>query len=72
MELLTTVEAAKYLRMNREVLRRKTKAVQVPAIRMGGRWKYPREALDDWLSRGCPSFEESPSLFPQRLQQGRE
>lgn len=65
MELMTTEEAAKYLGMNREVVRRKTKANEIPAVRMGGRWKYPRETLDQWVLDGCPSCDEAPRLFLQ-------
>ena len=58
MELLTTREAARYLRMHPKTLRQKALEGEVPAIRVGGRWRYPREMLDKWISEGCPSPSE--------------
>ncbi len=63
MELWTVFEAARYLKLNIEVLRRKARAKLVPAIKMGGVWRYRKEALDEWLAQGCPSQAEQPSLF---------
>lgn len=66
MGLMTTSEASEYLRMNREVVRRKTKSGEIPGIRVGGRWRYRRETLDEWLTQGCPTASEMPELFPSR------
>lgn len=64
MELWTAEEAAHYLKLNVEVLRRKARAKQVPAVKLGSRvWRYRKEALDEWLARGCPSQQQQPSLF---------
>ncbi|MBU0607474.1 MAG: helix-turn-helix domain-containing protein [Armatimonadetes bacterium] len=54
MELWGTVKTAKYLDMHPETLRKKTKAQEIPAYRVGGRWKYSRETLDEWIAEGCP------------------
>lgn len=63
MELWTAQEASHYLKLNVEVLRRKARAREVPAVKMGRVWRYRKEALDEWLARGCPSQIEQPSLF---------
>jgi len=46
-ELWNTVEAAQYLKMHAETLRLKTRRREVPAFRVGGRWKYRKEILDE-------------------------
>jgi Helix-turn-helix domain len=43
-------EAASYLKMNPEVLRRKARAGQVPGRKAGKRWIFVKEHLADWVS----------------------
>ncbi|MBP8953620.1 MAG: helix-turn-helix domain-containing protein [Armatimonadetes bacterium] len=62
MEFWGTNKAAQYLNMHPETLRRKAKLNQVPAYRVGGRWKYQKETLDEWMAKGCPQQDgQSPS-----------
>lgn len=63
MELWTGREAARYLKLNAEVLRRKTARGEVPALRLSNRWRYRKEQLDEWLAAGCPTQEKAPDLF---------
>lgn len=69
-ELWTGREAAQYLKLNAEVLRRKTARGEVPALRMSNRWRYRKETLDEWLAQGCPKKGEQPSLFDQQATPG--
>lgn len=63
MELWTAEEAAVYLKMHPESLRRKVRERKIPSVRIG-RWiRFRKEALDEWLARGCPSQDEQPTLF---------
>ena len=43
-------EAASFLKMNPEVLRRKAKARQVPGRKAGKCWIFVKEHLADWVS----------------------
>ena len=63
MELWTVAEAAVYLKLNPDYLRRRTKAGAVPALRMGRVWRYRKDRLDAWLDAGCPSQKAQPGLF---------
>lgn len=64
MDLLNTTEAAQYLKYHPDTLRRKVRAKEVPAVRIGvGRWRFRKETLDEWIAQGCPSQEQQPSLF---------
>ena len=54
MNTLNLNEAASFLKMNPEVLRRKAKAGQVPGRKVGKRWIFVKEHLADWVSGRYP------------------
>lgn len=63
MRLLTSTEAAEYLSFHPDTLRRKVRSREVPAVRVGGRWRFRKETLDEWIAQGCPTQEKQPTLF---------
>jgi len=63
MALLTTTEAGKFLKLHPVTLRNKARAKEVPAVRMGGRWRFEENVLREWIAQGCPSQHQHPSLF---------
>jgi len=48
-ELLTTEEIAKYLKLRPETVLRKVRKREIPAIRVGGRFRFDKEQIDEWL-----------------------
>jgi excisionase family DNA binding protein len=54
-ELLTTKEVAKYLKLRPETILRKIKKGEIPAIKVGGRFRFDKGQIDDWLSRKSTS-----------------
>jgi hypothetical protein len=50
MQSLDLIEAATFLKMNAEVLRRKAKAGDIPSRKIGKRWVFIREHLADFVS----------------------
>lgn len=50
MNTLDLHEAADFLKMNPEVLRRKARAGQVPGRKAGKCWIFVKEHLADWVS----------------------
>jgi putative molybdopterin biosynthesis protein len=52
LELLTTVEAADYLRIRERKLYELVAARQVPCTKVTGKWLFPRADLDRWLLAG--------------------
>lgn len=54
METLDLEEAANFLKMNPEVLRRKAKSQEVPSRKAGKRWIFIKEHLADWVSGRYP------------------
>ena len=63
MELWTVNEAAAYLKLHPDSIRRKVRLKQLPFVRMGRWLRFRKETLDEWLAQGCPSQAEQPSLF---------
>ena len=51
-ELLTTDEAADYLRLSERKLYELVASRAVPCSKVTGRWLFPRAALDRWVSAG--------------------
>ena len=76
-ELLTTIEIAKYLRLRPETVLRKVRKREIPAIRVGGRFRFDKEQIDEWLrhrstSKKCvlviDDEEEIRRLFKETLE----
>ena len=53
-ELLTTREAAQFLKMNEQTVRIYARRGTMPALRVGKRWLIRRSALDAWLDSHQP------------------
>lgn len=51
-ELMTTDEAAAYLRLSERKLYELVAAAAVPCTKVTGRWLFPRAALDRWVTAG--------------------
>src|SRR5688572_770007 len=51
-ELLTTGEAAEYLRLSERKLYELIAAGALPCTKITGRWLFPKVALDRWLTSG--------------------
>jgi excisionase family DNA binding protein len=54
-ELMTTEEVAAYLKLRPETVLRKVKAGQIPAIKIGGRFRFDTKQIDEWLSHSSIS-----------------
>jgi len=52
LELLTTAEAAEYLRLKERKLYELVAARQIPCTKVTGKWLFPRADLDRWLLSG--------------------
>ena len=63
-DLMTAPELAKYLKVELRTVYRYLKDAELPAIRMGGRWRFRKEDIDRWLLNHAPQHAH-------RLQQPR-
>ena len=63
-ELMTTDEAAAYLRVSERKLYELVAAGAVPCSKVTGRWLFPKAALDRWvvsgMAKGLETLQESP------------
>jgi putative molybdopterin biosynthesis protein len=62
-DLLTTEEAALYLRLSERKLYELVAAAAVPCTKVTGKWLFPRAALDRWLAAGLamPALAQAPA-----------
>lgn len=49
-EILTPKEAAQYLSIHVRTIYRLAKRGEIPGRKVGGSWRFKKDALDDWLS----------------------
>ena len=61
-ELLTTKEIAKYLRLRPETILRMVNKGEIPAIRIGGRFRFDKAQIDEWLRSRSTSNEHFSAL----------
>ena len=50
-EVMTSVEAADYLKMHVKTVCRLAKEKKIPAKKVGSEWRFLRSVLDRWLSQ---------------------
>jgi len=51
-EVLTPREAAEYLSVHVRTIYRLAKSGEIPCRKVGGSWRFKKDALDVWLSWG--------------------
>jgi len=56
-EILTPREAAEYLSVHVRTIYRLVKNRDIPGRKIGGSWRFKKDALDEWLS-----LRENPSI----------
>jgi excisionase family DNA binding protein len=54
-ELLTTKEVASYLKLRPETVLRGVKKGEIPAIKVGGHFRFDKKQIDDWLQNNSTS-----------------
>jgi len=54
-ELLTTKEIAGYLKLRPETILRGVKEGEIPAIKVGGRFRFDKKQIDEWLHNNSTS-----------------
>lgn len=51
-DLMTTKQLAEYLQLSERSVYRMLERREVPALKVGGRWRFRRRAVDEWLDLG--------------------
>jgi excisionase family DNA binding protein len=50
-QLFTAEEAARYLRLHVKTVYRLLREGKIPGRKVGGRWRFHRDALEKWLRK---------------------
>ena len=48
-KVLTVAELATYLGLAKDTIYRKSKAGEIPGVRIGRSWRFPQDLIDEWL-----------------------
>ncbi len=48
-QIMTLREVAKYLGLHVMTVYKLTREGRVPAVKIGGQWRFKRDVLDEWL-----------------------
>lgn len=55
--LMTTKEAAEYLKLNYMTVYKLAQRGRIPASKIGGNWRFKKDLLDDWLAKQATMVE---------------
>ena len=51
-DVMTVGQAAEYLQVTGETIRRKARSGDIPAAKVGRHWRFRKKDLDEWLDNG--------------------
>ena len=51
-EIMTTKELGEYLRLHPITICKLSKEGKIPSVRIGSRWRFDKEVIDEWIARG--------------------
>jgi excisionase family DNA binding protein len=69
-EIMTPREAAEYLSVHVRTIYRLAKNGEIPGRKVGGSWRFKKDALDEWLSwREDPFSNEK--RYRERIQESK-
>lgn len=78
-ELMTVEELGQYLRFTKRTIYRLLKQGKIPVVRIGNKWRFDKDAIDNWLRRSMRGVkarilvidddEVIRSLFKQTLEE---
>jgi excisionase family DNA binding protein len=57
-ELMTIEELERYLRFTRKTIYKLCKDGIIPAIKIGKKWRFAKEAIDEWLRHGVDKSKQ--------------
>ena len=50
-DIMTIKEVANYLKMTEKTIYRLAKERKIPSFKVGGNWRFKKEAIDEWIER---------------------
>ena len=58
-ELMNVKDTAKYLKLNYMTVYKLAQQRRIPAIKVGGGWRFKKDILDDWLAKNAQLARET-------------
>ena len=52
-QIMNVEEVARYLGVVPDTVYRKARRGEIPAVKMGKMWRFPKETLDKWLNESA-------------------
>ena len=62
-EILTPIEAGQYLNVHVRTIYRLAKSGKIPGHKVGGRWRFKKATLDEWLLEDSDQRREGLKTF---------
>jgi excisionase family DNA binding protein len=66
-EILTSDDAAEYLRIHKKTACRLAREGKIPARKLGGNWRFLRADLTNWLRNSNNATRDSDSVTAGRI-----
>lgn len=57
-EIMTMDELAEYLKISKSTLYKLATEDKLPGQKIGKRWRFHKDAVDEWVKRGLPANEK--------------
>jgi len=57
-EILTVKELAKYLKMNEHTVYRLARKGELPAVKIGGGWRFKKDVINKWIETNSSNKEK--------------
>ena len=70
-DVMTVEQAARHLQLAADTVRRKARSGDIPAAKVGRRWRFRRTDLDEWLDNGDNLDEPEVDEYLVRLAEER-
>jgi excisionase family DNA binding protein len=58
-QIMTTKELAKYLKLHEITICKYAAEGKIPGIRIGGVWRFDKDAVDKWIGEGTPTANKA-------------
>lgn len=66
-EIMTIKDLSLYLKINEKTVYKLAKKKELPGIKIGGMWRFKKEAVDRWLIDSSKKIEETKIKYLSRL-----
>ncbi|CAD7777261.1 MAG: Helix-turn-helix domain protein [Candidatus Methanoperedenaceae archaeon GB50] len=58
-EIMTIKDLSLYLKINEKTIYKLTKQGKLPGVKIGGMWRFKKEAIDNWMMNASKQIMEA-------------